>query len=49
MDVRMETIVVAFFGGIVYAGVVVESLEVDTNVGYLISSPKSVENQGNTN
>jgi hypothetical protein len=39
MGARMGPINVAFCGGIVYADVVVESLEVGPNVGYLISIP----------
>jgi hypothetical protein len=34
---RMEPVVAAFFGGMVYADVVVESPEVGANVGFFIS------------
>jgi hypothetical protein len=39
MGARIELVHVVFFGGIVYADVVVESPEVGTNVGYLIPIP----------
>jgi hypothetical protein len=44
----MELVATAFFGGVVYVGVVVESSKVGTNVGHLFSIVVWNKKQGNT-